>query len=219
MTSVAETVSILDRQIPVRNVPYARVKRLLDFLVAAVVLLMLLPLYVIIALAVKLSSQGPVVFKQIRIGKRGHPFMFYKFRSMYVDAEARREALMHLNETDGPTFKMKADPRVTPVGKILRKLSLDELPQLLNVLKGDMSLVGPRPPLPVEVAQYTPQHMHRLCVTPGVTCLWQISGRSNVTFEHWVEMDLFYIQQMSFWLDLKIMLLTIPAVLKGEGAY
>ncbi len=218
-SSVAETVSIYKAQIPDRHVSYKRVKRAMDFVITATALLVLLPLFAAIAVLVKLTSPGPVIFKQVRIGKRGRRFDFFKFRSMYVDAEERKAALMHLNESDGPTFKMRKDPRITPVGRWLRKLSLDELPQLINVLKGDMSLVGPRPPLPAEVAQYTTHHLQRLCITPGVTCLWQISGRSNVSFEHWVEMDLFYADNMSFWLDLKILLLTIPAVIKGEGAY
>jgi exopolysaccharide biosynthesis polyprenyl glycosylphosphotransferase len=218
-TDLPNITSMCEKYIEKRIVPYAAFKRFLDFLAALFVLAILFPLFLAIAIAIKVTSPGSIIFKQVRIGHRGRPFIFYKFRSMFIDAEARRESLQHLNESVGPTFKIKNDPRVTPIGRWLRKLSLDELPQFFNVLMGDMSLVGPRPPLPAEVEQYTPIHTQRLAVTPGITCLWQISGRSNVSFDHWVEMDIFYIENMSFWLDLKILLLTIPAVMKGEGAY
>lgn len=217
--AVAETVSILETKIPYRNVPYRFFKRIMDIVGSGIALLLLLPVMAIIVLLVKLTSSGPVIFKQKRVGLRGKTFMFLKFRSMYMDAEDRLAELTADNEKDGPIFKIKNDPRVTPVGRVLRKYSLDELPQLLNVLRGDMSLVGPRPPLPREVEQYDGVSYERLCVMPGITCLWQICGRSDVSFKDWVEMDRFYIEHMSFWLDLKILLLTIPAVVKGRGAY
>jgi exopolysaccharide biosynthesis polyprenyl glycosylphosphotransferase len=219
LTTLRRETPIQYTEVPTLAVRYAVVKRLLDFLVSTAALFVLSPLFAGIALIIKVTSPGPIYFQQTRMGRGGRPFMLRKFRSMYIDAEARRAALTHLNESDGPIFKIRNDPRITPFGRLLRKLSLDELPQLINVFVGEMSLVGPRPPLPNEVAEYTPYQMQRLSITPGITCLWQISGRSNVSFEHWVEMDLFYIRHMSFWLDLKVLLLTIPAVLRGEGAY
>jgi exopolysaccharide biosynthesis polyprenyl glycosylphosphotransferase len=212
-------VSILEARIPHRSVRYAMFKRLLDIAGSAALLTLLFPFFLIISVLVKLSSPGPVIFKQPRVGRRGRSFMFLKFRSMYMDAEQRLRELGALNEQEGPIFKMRNDPRVTPIGRLLRRYSLDELPQLVNVLRGEMSLVGPRPPLPREVAQYGDRDFERLCVTPGISCLWQIAGRSDVSFKDWVEMDRFYIEHMSFWLDLKILLLTIPAVMRGSGAY
>jgi lipopolysaccharide/colanic/teichoic acid biosynthesis glycosyltransferase len=172
----------------------------------------------LIAIAVKLDSKGPALFRQTRVGKGGKKFVFYKFRSMFENAEQIRDSLMHLNEADGPVFKIRHDPRVTRVGHFLRRTSLDELPQLMNVLKGDMSLVGPRPPLPCEVEKYSSLQWRRLKVPPGVTCIWQISGRSEVPFDRWIEMDLEYIRGQSLWLDFKILLKTIPAVLLQRGA-
>ena len=148
----------------------------------------------------------------------GSTFEMYKFRSMYVDAEDRLEELMHLNEQSGPVFKITNDPRITRIGKFIRKTSLDELPQLLNVLKGDMSIVGPRPALPRETIQYTPYQMQRLLVKPGITCIWQVSGRNNIEFEEWVELDLEYIQKRSVLLDMKLILMTIPALLGDKNA-
>ncbi|MEZ4593307.1 MAG: sugar transferase [Chloroflexota bacterium] len=194
-------------------------KRLLDFSVAAVMLLLLSPLMGITALLVKWTSPGPIFFGQTRVGKYGTHFTCYKFRSMYIDAEARKAELMKFNEADGPVFKMKNDPRVTSVGRIIRKLSIDELPQLWNVLKGEMSLVGPRPPVPKEVAEYEFDQLRRLHTVPGITGLQQVSGRSNMDFTRWVELDLQYIAQQSFWNDIKILLKTIPAVLFSRGAY
>lgn len=215
----AQTVSVFEGRIPYRHVQYRVFKRVLDVTGSAVLLLLLFPLMAGIALAIKLTSPGPVIFKQPRVGLRGRTFMFLKFRSMYMDAEQRLREVAGLNEKDGPIFKIKNDPRVTPIGRTLRKFSLDELPQLINVLRGEMSLVGPRPPLPREVEKYDEESYVRLCVTPGITCLWQICGRSDLSFADWVRLDKFYIEHMSFWLDLKILLLTIPAVLKGQGAY
>jgi lipopolysaccharide/colanic/teichoic acid biosynthesis glycosyltransferase len=200
-------------------VPYAFLKRSFDLALSLSLLLLLLPLMALIALLVKKTSPGPVIFKQVRGGRGGRYFWCYKFRSMCADAEPKRAELMHLNEASGPVFKIKKDPRVTPIGSLLRRSSLDELPQLFNVLKGDMSLVGPRPPLPVEVATYGPRERGRLAVLPGLTCLWQVGGRSNIGFDQWVELDLLYIESMSFLNDIKIVCKTIPAVIRGSGAH
>lgn len=220
MSVAKKSESAYSGKVPLVRVRYAFWKRILDVLGSSVLLLIFSPLLLLIALLVKLSSRGPIIYHQIRIGRGGKPFSFYKFRSMYQDADKRLEELLaRYNEKEGPIFKMKRDPRVTPIGRWLRKYSLDELPQLFNVLKGEMSLVGPRPPLPREVEQYDDRAFRRLSVTPGMTCLWQICGRSDTTFEEWLELDLFYIEHMSFWLDLKILLKTPTAVLRGEGAY
>jgi exopolysaccharide biosynthesis polyprenyl glycosylphosphotransferase len=194
------------------------VKRLLDIAVSAVLLIISLPAIVIAAAAIKLSSPGSVLFKQKRIGLNGRIFTLYKFRTMIANADQRRGEVSHLNEMTGPVFKAKSDPRVTAVGRFLRKFSLDELPQLWNVFKGDMSLVGPRPPIPEEVKEYRRWHRRRLSMKPGLTCLWQVSGRNNVDFDRWMKLDLQYIDNWSPSLDLKILLRTIPAVLLGRGA-
>ena len=191
----------------------------LDFALALIALTVLLPVLIACALAVKLDTPGPVLFKQRRVGKNGKEFWLYKFRSMVVDAEARRAALLQINEASGPLFKIKHDPRITRSGRWLRKYSLDELPQLLNVLLGDMSLVGPRPALPVEVAQYEPRQRARLLVKPGITGLWQVSGRSDLSFERSVELDLEYVSRQSLPLYIVILVKTVPAVLGGRGAY
>jgi exopolysaccharide biosynthesis polyprenyl glycosylphosphotransferase len=204
---------------PVKQVPYKRAKRAVDIILSLSGILLFSWLYILVALLVKLTSRGPVIFRQTRVGKGGRLFTCYKFRSMCVDAETRKAALLHLNEVSGPVFKIKNDPRFTPVGRFIRKFSLDEMPQLFNVLKGDMSIVGPRPPVPNEVASYNDYVRGRLAVKPGLTCLWQINGRSNIAFDHWVELDLLYIETMSFWGDIKIMLKTIPAVVTGRGAH
>jgi len=177
------------------------------------------PVMAVVAIIIKLTSRGPVIFRQVRVGRGGRYFTCYKFRSMCADAEDKKQTLMHLNEVDGPVFKMKHDPRVTPVGAFILKYSIDEFPQFFNVLKGDMSIVGPRPPIPAEVENYTARERGRLAVHPGLTCLWQISGRSTVSFERWVELDLMYIDDMSFFNDLGIILKTVPAVLTGSGAH
>ena len=194
-------------------------QRVLDSVVSAVLLLALLPVFLLIAAFIRLDSPGSVLFIQRRVGRNGREFPMYKFRSMVPDAEAKRATLEVKNERNGPVFKMKNDPRITRVGRIIRKYSLDELPQLVNVLKGDMSLIGPRPALPREVALYTPQQRQRLAVTPGLTGLWQVSGRSNLSFERNVELDIYYIQNQSFTLNLVILLKTIPTVIAGDGAY
>ncbi|MDL1896929.1 undecaprenyl-phosphate glucose phosphotransferase [Anaerolineae bacterium CFX7] len=194
-------------------------KRAMDVLFAGILfLLMLLPM-ALIALAIKLTSPGPIIFAQRRVGRGGKLFTAYKFRTMRVGADDAKQALLHLNEATGPLFKIRNDPRITNIGKFLRRTSLDELPQFWNVLNGDMSLVGPRPPLPNEVAQYEDWHKRRLDVSPGVTGLWQVSGRSELTFDEMVMLDLYYIENWSPWLDIWIMLKTIPALLTARGAY
>ncbi len=194
------------------------IKRAIDVTASALGLVLLAPLFLAISLAIKLTSEGPVFFKQQRIGLHGRTFWLYKFRTMVQNAEDLKNSLQHLNQMSGPVFKIKDDPRVTPVGRFLRKTSLDELPQLINVFKGEMSLVGPRPPLPQEVSQYRNRFRRRLSVRPGITCLWQISGRNNVDFDQWMDLDMQYIDNWSLELDLKILLKTIPAVLFGRGA-
>ncbi len=194
-------------------------KRGLDVAIAALTLVITAPITLLVALAIRLDSPGPILFRQTRIGLGGRPFILYKFRSMRVDAEQQLTQLTDMNEADGPIFKMRNDPRQTRIGRFIRRASLDELPQLLNVLNGDMSLVGPRPPIPREVEQYDDWHRRRLEVAPGVTGLWQVSGRSQLTFDEMVMLDLYYAEHWSLLLDLKILLRTIPTVLLGTGAY
>ena len=199
--------------------PFPRWKRLLDIAGALVGILFFGPLMIAIALAIKLTSPGPALFRQQRGGLGGKPFTVYKFRTMCVDAEAKKAALLRFTERQGPAFKMKHDPRITPIGRILRKTSLDELPQFFNVLKGDMSLVGPRP-LPVEENRQCEQWHHaRLDVKPGITCIWQITSRDESCFDRWVRLDMQYIRALSFWTDLKLLLMTVPAVLLRKGAH
>jgi exopolysaccharide biosynthesis polyprenyl glycosylphosphotransferase len=195
------------------------IRRLLDIALASAILLSFGPLFMIpAAILIKLTSPGPILFKQLRCGLNGRQFVMYKFRSMIDNAEQLRVELETLNEMDGPVFKSSRDPRITFIGKILRRFSVDELPQVFNVLRGDMSLVGPRPPLPQEVARYERWHRRRLSMKPGMTCLWQISGRNEVSFEDWMKLDLTYIDNWSLLLDLKILLKTVPVVLMGRGA-
>ena len=193
-------------------------KRLIDTALSLAVLIILCPLMAVVALLIKLTSPGPVLFVQHRVGMNQRQFKLYKFRSMVADAEDRKRELAHLNERDGPAFKIENDPRITRIGRFIRKTSIDELPQLFNVLSGEMSLVGPRPPLPDEVKKYEWMFRKRLCVKPGITCIWQISGRNNVSFDRWMQMDHEYIENWSLWLDLQILLKTIPAVLFSRGA-
>jgi exopolysaccharide biosynthesis polyprenyl glycosylphosphotransferase len=193
-------------------------KRVLDVVVSSLAILVLAPVMLVAAIAIRLESSGPVLFKQVRAGRNGRKFVMYKFRSMCTDAEKRLAELMHLNEMDGPVFKITHDPRITKVGRFIRKTSIDELPQLFNVLFGDMSLVGPRPPLPAEVAQYEGWQRRRLSVRPGITGMWQVSGRNAVDFARWMELDLEYIDRWSLWLDLQILFRTVPAVLMRSGA-
>lgn len=194
-------------------------KRALDVIVAMASLVSLAPLLALVALLIKLTDGGPVLFWQTRIGRWGREFSFPKFRSMVPNAEQLIERLLEQNDhKEGVTFKMRRDPRITWIGRIIRKLSIDELPQLWCVLKGEMTLVGPRPPVPREVAQYSLAERRRLDVTPGLTCIWQVSGRSNIPFPQQVELDVEYIESQSIWLDIKLLLKTIPAVLLGRGA-
>jgi lipopolysaccharide/colanic/teichoic acid biosynthesis glycosyltransferase len=195
------------------------VKRTIDVVVSAVLLFLLSPVLVLIAGAVWLTSAGPALHVQERIGRDGRPFRVYKFRSMRVSHEFTREELLELNEVSGPVFKIRCDPRLTRVGRWLRVSSLDELPQLLNVLRGDMSLVGPRPPLPEEYEAFNARERARFAVKPGLTCIWQVSGRSDLDYETWVEMDLEYISTWTLRRDLGLLFRTIPAVLTARGAY
>lgn len=198
---------------------YSVVKRLFDITFSLLAIIFLIPMFVLTIIAIKIDSKGPAVYTQYRVGKNGKKFNLYKFRSMCVDADQKLLSIIHLNEKDGPIFKITNDPRVTRVGRFIRKTSIDELPQFLNVLVGNMSIVGPRPPLPTEVEEYSMYHMQRLCVKPGITCYWQVSGRSNLSFDDWVKLDLKYIEDRSLWTDTKIILRTVPAVLSGRGAW
>lgn len=198
---------------------YAFVKRVFDILVASIALIFLLPFFVLIAILVRLSSPGPIIYRSERIGLCGKPFQFPKFRSMYIDSDKKLHQLMDENEKDGPIFKIKKDPRITPIGRILRKFSLDELPQFISVIRGEMSLVGPRPPIRREVEQYDEVAMRRLTVKPGITCYWQVMGRSDLTFDEWMELDNRYINEMSFLVDVTIVMKTPMAVIRGKGAY
>lgn len=200
------------------NTAYEVVKRVFDVVIAALALLVLLPLFVVVAILIRMTSPGAAIFRQTRCGRDGRPFTCYKFRTMEDGAEKKKRELLARNEMSGPVFKIHDDPRVTPLGRWLRKTSIDELPQLLNVLRGEMSLVGPRPPLPEEVAEYTGRQRRRLLVKPGLTCLWQVSGRNRIGFDEWIDMDLVYIERRSFWYDLWLIVLTVPAVLSGRGA-
>jgi exopolysaccharide biosynthesis polyprenyl glycosylphosphotransferase len=194
-------------------------KRPLDIILVMLGLIAVLPVFLVIAIAIKATSPGPVFFVQTRVGRNGRHFGMIKFRSMYRDAEARRAALLRDSDRDGICFKSRNDPRVTPVGRILRRLSLDELPQVFNVLKGDMSLVGPRPALPEEVAAYPARAMGRLAALPGITGLWQVSGRADIGFDEMVDLDLSYVRNASLAADIAILFRTVGAVLTGRGAY
>jgi len=197
----------------------ATLKRLLDVLLASLGLVASLPIWLAVVIAIKVDSPGPALFVQDRVGLHGRRFRFYKFRSMHVNAESRLAEIQEQNEVDGPVFKMRRDPRVSRVGAFLRRSSLDELPQLLNVLKGDMSMVGPRPPLPREVEKYRPGDIIRLSVKPGLTCLWQVRGRSTLSFDTWMEYDREYVRNLSPWLDVSILARTVWAVLSCRGAF
>ena len=191
-------------------------KRGLDLILSSTLLALFAPGMLLAATLIRSTSRGPVLFKQKRVGVNGREFTLLKFRTMVVDAEQRKKGLVHLNEMDGPVFKIRSDPRTTSIGRVLRRTSLDELPQLFNVLQGQMSIVGPRPPLAEEVRQYKDWQRRRLSVKPGLTCLWQVSGRNQIQFEKWMELDLEYIDNWSWWLDLKIMARTVPALLRGQ---
>ncbi|MCL2014057.1 MAG: sugar transferase [Oscillospiraceae bacterium] len=193
-------------------------KRSLDVIFSLLGLLILSPVFLVTAIAIKLDSRGSVFFSQIRVGKKGKLFKMFKFRSMCSDAEEKQAEFLHMNENSGPTFKITNDPRVTKVGKVIRRLCVDELPQLLNVLRGEMSIVGPRPPLPCEVDKYTAFHFKRLDITPGLTCYWQVSGNKNITFDEWVQMDINYINNRNIIEDIKIILMTFQLIITGKGA-
>jgi lipopolysaccharide/colanic/teichoic acid biosynthesis glycosyltransferase len=197
-----------------------RIKRGLDIILSGALLIVLAPVFVVLAAVVKATSPGPVLYRWRVLGERARPFVGYKLRTMVDGADALKPEILERNEMNGPVFKMRADPRVTPVGRWLRKYSLDELPQLWSVLAGDMSLVGPRPVYAEEFARFEPWQWGKLAVVPGITCLWQVNGRSHITdFDEWAQLDLEYIRRWNLLLDLKILLLTLPAVLRGRGAY
>ena len=198
---------------------YEAIKRLIDIICSFVGILVLSPLFIIIAIIIKFTSKGPVFFSQKRVGRNGKEFDMYKFRSMVVNAEELKEKLAAQNEMSGPMFKMKDDPRVTKVGKFIRKTSLDELPQLWNVLKGDMSLVGPRPSLPKEVAQFDEWMHKRLDVKPGLTCYWQVSGRNNIDFEDWMKLDVKYVEERNLWIDIKLIFKTVGVLFGDKNAH
>lgn len=198
---------------------YLRIKRGMDVLLSVTALVCLSPIFAVTALAIKMEDRGPVFFSQLRAGKDMESFKIYKFRSMHIDADAKLSEMMKDNEQTGHAFKIKDDPRITKVGKLIRKFSIDELPQLINIIKGDMSIVGPRPILPFQMEECNEYERQRLVVQPGLTCYWQIGGRANIKWADWVELDLQYIEDMSLWTDIKIIVRTIPAVFDREGAY
>jgi lipopolysaccharide/colanic/teichoic acid biosynthesis glycosyltransferase len=202
-----------------KRVRYAVAKRCFDFVGAIVLIALLSPVMIGCAVVVKATSPGPILYRSRRCGLGGRTFWFYKFRSMRDGSDRELAKLLALNEKNGPIFKMRHDPRITKVGRFMRRFSLDELPQLFNVVAGQMSLVGPRPPIPHEVEAYDERTLRRLSVLPGMTCYWQIKGRCELSFEEWIELDLQYVDEMSFWLDLKILAMTPVAAVKGIGAY
>lgn len=204
---------------PKRRTGYEISKRLFDIVMSGLALIVLSPVFLVVAIAIRMEDGGKAIYSSVRLTKNGREFRMYKFRSMCVDAEKQLDSLMDQNEMNGPAFKIADDPRITRVGKFIRRTSMDELPQLINVLKGDMSIIGPRPPLPREVEQYTPYQMHRLDVKTGLACYHECQGRSdNHNFDEWVESDLKYIRERGMWTDLKIIFRTIKVVLTGEGA-
>ena len=200
------------------NILYEVIKRIIDIVASFTGLILLSPLILIVSMLIKLESKGEVIFKQKRVGLNGKEFYMYKFRSMVINAEELKAELESQNEMSGPMFKIKDDPRITKVGKFIRKTSIDELPQLINVIKGDMSLVGPRPSLPKEVEKFEQWMMERLEVKPGLTCIWQISGRNNIDFEDWMKLDIKYVRERSFKLDMKLILKTVLVLLGDKNA-
>ena len=210
---VMETVQVQKKPV------YDFFKRVFDLVMASLGLIILSPVFLVVSIAIRAEDGGKAIYKQTRLTKGGKEFTMYKFRSMCVDAESKLDSLMDRNEMTGPAFKIADDPRITKVGKFIRKTSIDELPQLLNILKGEMSIVGPRPPLPREVAQYSDWDWGRLAVKPGLTCYWQVSGRSDVSFDEWMRLDLKYVEEQGLWTDLKILFKTVAVVLRGDGAY
>lgn len=202
-----------------KSIAYKVIKRVMDVLLSAAALIVLSPVFLVTAAAIKCEDQGSVFFVQPRAGKDGKPFYMYKFRSMYINADEKMNEMMKDNEQTGHAFKIKNDPRITKTGKVIRRFSIDELPQLINIIKGDMSIVGPRPILTFQMEACSPYERQRLVVRPGLTCYWQIGGRANIKWEEWVELDLDYIEDMSLWTDIKLIAKTIPMVLGGDGAY
>lgn len=198
---------------------YICLKRLMDIVLSGVALIVLSPIFLLTAIAIKAEDNGPVFFTQPRAGKDLKTFKMYKFRSMYVNADEKLKEMLAQNEQTGHAFKIKNDPRITKVGKVIRRLSIDELPQLINILKGDMSIVGPRPILVFQMEECDDYDRQRLIVQPGLTCYWQIGGRANIKWDQWVELDLDYIENMSLWTDIKMIIKTVPAVFAGDGAY
>jgi exopolysaccharide biosynthesis polyprenyl glycosylphosphotransferase len=217
-TSFLDTPAVIYGSAPTARLPLT-IKSCLDRIGGLAGALVTLPLAIAASVAVKLEDGGPIFFRQTRSGRNGRPFTMYKFRTMAPNAEELKASLLPQNEMSGPVFKMQQDPRITKVGAVLRKTSLDEIPQFFNILRGDMSLVGPRPPLPTEVARYDRWQRRKLSVKPGLTCLWQINGRNRIDFDDWMKLDLDYIDNWSLWLDAKILLKTVPAVFKGDGAH
>ncbi len=224
---IAKKYPVTWKNLSVRCVPLAKderkpmyefFKRAFDIAVALCAIILLSWLFLLTAAAIKLEDRGPVIYTQIRVGRDGRLFKMYKFRSMCAGAEELKKELLDRNEMDGPVFKIENDPRVTKVGAIIRKFSIDELPQMLNILIGDMSVVGPRPPLGYEVMQYDEYAMRRLTVKPGLTCYWQCNGRSDIGFAEWMRLDNKYIDERGFWRDIAIIFKTVPAVLKGNGS-
>lgn len=200
------------------KVIYIYLKRIIDLVCSLIGIIALSPVFLIVGIIIKLDSKGSAIFSQKRVGKGGKEFKMYKFRSMVVNAEELKEKLLHQNEMSGPMFKMKDDPRITKIGRFIRKTSIDELPQLINVIKGDMSLVGPRPSLPKEVAKFEPWMMRRLDVKPGLTCYWQVSGRNNIDFDDWMKLDIKYVQDRSLWLDIKLIFKTFFVLFGDKNA-
>ena len=197
---------------------YDSTKRIIDLMLSVIGLILLSPIIFVACVAIKIESKGPIIFSQDRVGKNNKKFKMYKFRSMVEDAEELKEKLTEQNEMSGPMFKMKDDPRITKVGKFIRKTSIDELPQLINVLKGEMSLVGPRPSLPKEVDEFEPWMMERLDVKPGLTCIWQVSGRNNIDFEDWMKLDIKYVRERNTFLDIKLIFRTAFVLLGDRNA-
>jgi exopolysaccharide biosynthesis polyprenyl glycosylphosphotransferase len=200
------------------RVLYNLSKRLIDVIGALLGLIILSPILIIIGILIKLESKGPIIFAQKRVGLNGKEFKMYKFRSMVINAEEIKEKLKEKNEMSGPMFKIKDDPRITKIGKVIRKTSIDEVPQLINVLKGDMSLVGPRPSLPNEVKEFEPWMLKRLEVKPGLTCFWQVMGRNNIDFDNWMKLDIKYVNERSLWLDIKLIFKTFFVLFGDENA-
>ncbi len=197
---------------------YEFLKRIIDILMSVLSLIVLSPVFIIIAIAIKLDSSGPIVYSQTRVGKNGKHFKMFKFRSMIINAEEMLTELKPMNEMDGPMFKIKEDPRITRIGRFIRRTSIDELPQLINILRGEMSIVGPRPSLPSEVKEFESWMMERFVVKPGLTCFWQVSGRNNIPFHKWMELDIKYVKERNLWLDVKLVFKTIKVVIKGDDA-